>query len=355
MRLLPTVILMFILVGSPAWADDPAQPKGGAPAATSSQVAIDRLLLGTYWWGAKVTKADLEGRVVLWVAWGSTVGARQVTPALIALAKRLEGRPFHLIASHREDPSSRGDVIAFLRNNRMSASTPNFTITKDGNHPDAKLGAYVPYYVVFDHTGRIVQQHMGGSYFGGDQLAMVGWVDKLLKAAPAIYLGATPFRHLSSLAQKVRTGKGLQGNVRRIESILAAPPDAETKAEAERLLALVTRYRDRQLAYVAALEGSRPSALLTAMKRLAKTFRGTSLGEVADRALANYAASDELKAAAGIEKKFRKIVKAYEKVKESKRTDAVTAKAVKKLEALLEGHDALPFADTIQAYLMDLR
>ncbi len=353
MRTLFLTVSALLALASGAVADDASPPK--APAGTASGAAIEKLEMGTYWWGTKIRKEDLRGQVVLWVAWGSTVGARQVTPALIALARRQEGRPFHLIISHREDTSSRGEVIAFLRNNHMPASVPNLTITKDGNHPDAKLGAYVPYYVLFDHTGRIVQQHLGGSYFGGDQLAMIAAAEKLVKAAPAIYVGRVAFRHLAPLAQKVGVGKGLLGNVRRLESILAAPPDAETKAEAVRLLAAVRRYRDRQLAYVAALEGSRPSALLPAMKTLAKRFRGTDLGKAVDRALTTYVASTELKDAVGIEKKFRRIVKAYEKVKESKRTDALTAKAVKKLEALLEGHGALPFADVIEAYLMDLR
>ena len=40
------------------------------------------------------------------------------------------------------------------------------TITKMGRHPDVRGNGYVPYYVVFDHTGKLAYDHMGGRYHG---------------------------------------------------------------------------------------------------------------------------------------------------------------------------------------------
>ncbi len=32
---------------------------------------VSELTLGEYWWGAKINKDDLRGKVVLWETWGS--------------------------------------------------------------------------------------------------------------------------------------------------------------------------------------------------------------------------------------------------------------------------------------------
>lgn len=271
------------------------------------------------------------------------------------MAKRLEDKPFHIIASHCQDTSSRREVIAYLRNNNMSAFAPNLTITKMGSHPDVRGNGYVPYYIVFDHTGKLVHHHMCGTYHGGDGLKMIEWVDKLLKDAPAIYLGKEPFKKIGTLATKVSTGKGLGASAKKLESQLAEPADAATKAELERLQAILVSYRDGKLARIEKMVGSQPGKVLGAMKSLAKDFKGTKLAEPVDEQLEEYGDSEALKTAVGIEKKFLKIVKSYEKVKESKRTDALMAKTAKKLDKLLEGNGALPFAETIEAFLKDLR
>ncbi len=283
------------------------------------------------------------------------MGCRQITPHLVRLASRLEDKPFHIIASHCQNTSSRKEVIAYLRNNNMSAFAPNLTITKMGNHPKVRGNGYVPYYIVFDHTGKLVHHHMCGSYHGGDGLKMIEWVDKLLKDAPAIYLGDKPFQMIAALAKKVSTGKALGASVKKIEAGLVEPADAATKAELERLQALLVGYRDGKLARIEKMLGSQPSKALAAMKSLAKDFKGTKLATPIDSKLAEYKESETLKTAIGIEKKFLKIVKSYLKVKEDKRTDALMAKTAKKLDKLLEGNGALPFAETIEAFLKDLR
>ena len=73
------------------------------------------------------------------------------------------------------------------------------TVTSFGGHPGVKGNGHVPYYMVFDHTGKLRRQHMGGAYHGGDGLEMIEWVDRLLKETPAIWLGNEPFQHLADL------------------------------------------------------------------------------------------------------------------------------------------------------------
>ncbi len=283
------------------------------------------------------------------------MGCRQITPHLVRLASRLEDKPFHLIASHCQDTSSRKEVIAYLRNNGMSPFAPNLTITKMGRHPDVRGNGYVPYYIVFDHTGKLVHHHMCGTYHGGDGLKMIEWVDKLLKAAPAIYLGPEPFAKIAPLAKKVSSGKSLGSAVKSMEKQLAAPPDDATKKELERLRAIVVRHRDDQLKRIAKLQGSEPGLVIKEAKALAKTFKGTKLATEVDAALEVYEESETLSAAVKMEKAFRKIVKSFEKVKEDKRTDKLIEKTIAKLEKLIEGRGAVPFTETVEAYLMDLR
>jgi len=259
------------------------------------------------------------------------------------------------VASHYQDISSKNAVIAYLKANGMSPFAPNFTITKMGNHPDVKGNGFVPYYIIFDHTGKLISHHMCGSYHGGDGWRMIEIVDELLEKAPAIYLGAEPYEKIAPLAARVSKGKALGGSVKKIDAKLASEPDAATKAELERLMGLVTKYRDRKMGYAEALEGKHPAGVIPTLKQLSKTFKGTSLAAAVDEKLTEMGDSDTLKDQVAIEKSFLKISKAYEKTKEKRRTDAYIAKTVKKLEKLIEGKDHLPYAATVEAFLADLR
>ena len=74
--------------------------------------------------------------------------------------------PFHLIATDRQR-GKREDQVAYLKGLGLTADTPNFTVTSDGGHPAVKGNGYVPYYMIFDHRGRLVRDHMAGAYHGG--------------------------------------------------------------------------------------------------------------------------------------------------------------------------------------------
>ena len=122
---------------------------------------------------------------------------------MVGLAKRLEGKPFHLLAAHCQD-QPRETVVRYVRGKELEASTPNFTVTSFGGHPGVKGNGYVPYYMVFDQHGDLAYHHMCGGYHGGDGLAMIDRVDKLLKETPEIYLGKEPFEAVPKLAAKLK-------------------------------------------------------------------------------------------------------------------------------------------------------
>ena len=42
-----------------------------APSSEPVEGTVSQLTLGDYWWGAKINKDDLRGKVVLWETWGS--------------------------------------------------------------------------------------------------------------------------------------------------------------------------------------------------------------------------------------------------------------------------------------------
>ena len=110
-----------------------------------------------------------------------------MTPHLVGLARRLEGKPFHLVASHCQRDTQE-NVVNYIKSKGLAADTPNVTVTSQGRHPKVKGNGYVPYYMVFDHHGTLIREHMCGDYHGGDGLAMIEWVDKLLADAPDEFL-----------------------------------------------------------------------------------------------------------------------------------------------------------------------
>lgn len=273
---------------------------------------------------------------------------------MVSLAKRLEGKPFHLIASHCQNQGTKQSVIEYVREKGLSAHTPNVTITKQGRHPDVKGNGYVPYYAVFDHRGKLVHHHMCGDYHGGDGLKMIEWVDRLVDEAPAIYFGETPFAHVADLAAKVASGKKLSTALRALDAARAAGGDEATVSELTRLHEGVTAHRDSELDGVRRLMATQPSALLKALKQVQKSYAGSSYSADVDAYAKEMAKSAELKASVGLEKKLGKILKAFDKLKDKQRTPKAVAKAKEKLQKLLEGNEALPYAATIKRAQADL-
>ena len=302
------------------------------------------------------------------------MGCRAVTPHLVSLARRLEGRPFHLIASHCQ-AGTKEEVVGYIKSKKLAPDTPNMTVTKQGRHPGVKGNGYVPYYMVFDHKGQLAHHHMCGDYHGGDGLAMIEWVDKLLAQTPAIYLGEDPFRVEAALADQVGKKKNLKGALATIEKKLQAPDAGEAgEAELKRLQAAITDYRDRMLASADTLLRSKPSETLPALKVLSKEFGGTSLAEPIDARIAELTGSKDFKDALAIEKKLAKIVRSMEKRKPCKgckrkgldglnagcstcrtASKAVIEKTLKKLDALIEGKEHLSISKAVERYAASWR
>lgn len=251
---------------------------------------------------------------------------------------------------------TREQVLAYVRANGMPPHAPNFTITKDGSHPRVKgNGILVPYSMVFDHAGRLVYDHMSGSYHGGDGWTMVEWVDKQLAEVPAVWVGEAPYERVEALARQIAKGKGLPALVKKLEDQRAASPEPDLAAELDRLHASVARHRDRVVRRALAAAGSAPGEVLPAVRELAKDLKGTGLGADVDARIAELEGSSELEAAVEMEKQFTKVTKAFLRLKDKQRTQGAVAKVIEKLEALLPGHESLPYAAVVEAFLANLR
>ncbi len=297
------------------------------------------------------------------------MGCQAVTPHLVGLARRLEGKPFHLIAAHNQN-GTKDEVVGYIRSKGLAPDSPNMTVTKAGRHPGVSGNGYVPYYLVFDHTGRLAHHHMCGDYHGGDGLAMIEWVDKLLARTPAIYLGDVPFVHEAKLAEQVAKKKGLKAALGNVDRALERTDSTEEhRRELERLRAAIVDYRDRMIKSALEKMATHPSEILPALKDLQREFSGTSVVGPVSAHLKELSASKELKASIAVEKTFDKIVRSLEKrapCKACKRmgheglnVDCAACReasasgirrAIKKLDALVAENEALPIAATVKQY-----
>jgi hypothetical protein len=282
---------------------------------------------------------------------------------LVSLAERLEDKPFHLLATHcQKEPKAK--VVEYIKSQGLAPDTPNMTVTSFGGHADVPGNGSVPYYMVFDHTGKLVRQHMCGNYHGGDGLKMIEIVDEMLAKAPEIYLGEAPFEMHADLAAKVTAKKGFPGTVAALEAALAAEPDDEL----ERVQAGLTRWRDGRLARADSLERRAPASVVPHLTRLAADLKGTGLGAPVAERLEKAKGSDDLKRAVRIAKELGKIDARLEKLKPCKTCKRDGAKSLrlgcstcadenrkglaaarKKLEALVEQAAGLPIAATVEA------
>ncbi len=299
------------------------------------------------------------------------MGCNAITPHLVSLAKRLEGKPFHLVASHHQK-GEKGQVVDYIRGKGLAASTPNVTVTSFGRHPRVKGNGSVPYYMVFDHTGRMVQHHMCGSYHGGDGLKMIEWVDEMLEKAPEVWLGGETFERHADLAAQVAAKKRLSRAIAQIETLQADGGDPEL----DRILAGIVSYRDRELQTAERLLSQRPAGVVKHLKALADELGpGETVAPVAER-LAELDGSTDLKTAITIAKGLDKIEKRLSKLtpcdrckrdgmdharwvcpecRETKGSERAVKSVVNKLEALVADADGLPIHARAEALLAEIR
>ncbi len=293
---------------------------------------------------------------------------------MVSLAKRLEDRPFHLIASHCQN-NPKSEVVAYIKKQGVAADAPNFTVTSQARHPDVQGNGHVPYYIVFDHRGKLVHHHMCGAYHGGDGLKMIEWVDQLLEDAPDLYLGEEPFEHVPDLAERIAFKKGFAKAVAEVEAGLEDESvDAGKKQELQRLADAVRAYYVAGEKRADRVAASKPNQLVALLKEQRKELKGTKLGAKLDEKIAEASKSKHLKAAIAVQKKLDKILRGLEKRKPCKtckraghegvnldcpacRKDNASAieKAVEKLEKLAEEADGLPIAQAVQDALAGVK
>lgn len=261
----------------------------------------------------------------------------------------------------------KSSVVGYIKSKGLAADTPNMTVSSFGGHPGVKGNGYVPYYMVFDHRGKLRQHHMCGAYHGGDGLAMIDWVHRLLDETPSIYLGEEPYTHLEDLAAKVASRSSLGAVAKKLE---AEPTSDDARgAEVKRLHGALTAWRDRQLAHIERKLAKKPSEVLGALSKLAKELSGSTLAEKVTTRANQLKEGSTLKAAIALQKVLEKTQRKIDKLKvpkEAKRrglkqfdpSDAQCRAAHKKtlersaakLREALEGHEDLPIAKTVRAY-----
>jgi len=268
---------------------------------------------------------------------------------LVGLAKRLEGKPFHLVASHNQNGRQQ-DVVGYIRSKGLALTTPNVSVTSFGGHPKVKGNGFVPYYMVFNQHGELVYHHMSGAFHGGDGLHMIELVDQLIKEAQSIYLGKAPFKLHAKLADRIAKKKKLAAAVKELESLAAA---SRENAELTRLSKAVVAYRDRSLAQADQLMASNPPGVLPLLKELAKEFKGTKMGEPVDAKYMEMLKAPDLKTSIKIWKSFQKVVKRIDKLKDPSKS--ALAKQASKLDKLVAGHESLPVTKTILDFAALLR
>jgi len=101
---------------------------------------------------------------------------------MVGLAKSLKDEPFHLIASYCQRGTREG-ALASLKKEGWSKGLKNVSVMNQTQFPKAPV-KYVPYYLIFDHTGKLRYNHMAGPYHGGDGDNYQKLVKKLLKEVP---------------------------------------------------------------------------------------------------------------------------------------------------------------------------
>lgn len=115
------------------------------------------------------------------------MGCQHVTPGMVGLAKSLKDEPFHLIASYCQQPS-KANALASLKKHGWKPTMKNLTLANQTRFPKAPV-KYVPYYLIFDHTGKLRYNHMAGPWHGGDGDKYQELVKKLLKEVPKATTG----------------------------------------------------------------------------------------------------------------------------------------------------------------------
>ena len=105
---------------------------------------------------------------------------------MVSLAKKFKDQPFHLIASNCQGFRFGKDVIlGRLKKHGWSEGMENFTVAHQTMYKrGVQKGMHVPYYFIFDHTGKLRYHHQAGPWHGGDGDKYQELVAQLIKEIP---------------------------------------------------------------------------------------------------------------------------------------------------------------------------
>ncbi len=139
---------------------------------------------------------------------------------MVGLARKFKDKPFHVIASHCQ-AGDKDATLKFLKSSGWDEEITNLTIMSRTDYPDDIEITHVPYYLIFDHTGKLRHHHMAGPYHGGNGHKYQEEVANLLKEVPQKRVAKNPA--LSELRQWMNA----QGRI--IEASLLGVNDDKAK------------------------------------------------------------------------------------------------------------------------------
>lgn len=102
---------------------------------------------------------------------------------MVGLAKKYQDEPFHVIASYCQR-GEKDPALEYLKSQGWSEEMENLSVMYQTRFPDKVKITYVPYYLIFDHTGKLRYHHMAGPYHGGNGDTYQKEVAELLKEVP---------------------------------------------------------------------------------------------------------------------------------------------------------------------------
>lgn len=274
---------------------------------------------------------------------------------MASLVKKHQDSPFHLIFGDCQR-IGKEKMMEYMKSQGFSDELKNFTLSQFPNHPSVKGNGYVPYYMVFDHTGKLRYDHMCGKYHGGDGMKCVEWVDALVAEVPAIYFGEGEFKHHADLVAELETGKNLAKGVKKVETALAeVEAGSESEAELTRIHGVLQNIRDKELNRIEKLRATDPESVLDALKDLESELKGTKLGESVTARHEELSKSDEHKAEKKIGDKYLKYKEDLDDDSLSdKQREKLVGKAAKALRKLTADNPDLPISKTVEAWLTEI-
>lgn len=126
------------------------------------------------------------------------MGCRGITPGMVGLAKKHKDAPLHVIASYCQR-GEKEPTLEFLESKGWSEEMKNISVMYQTRYtPDVEI-TFVPYYLLFDHTGKLRYHHMAGPYHGGNGDKYQEQIAELLKEVPKGAGKADPNKALSDV------------------------------------------------------------------------------------------------------------------------------------------------------------